>query len=73
MAHVCQLFKSEQDTPKGFLTVSNIDQLVDNSSWFKLLFIMDAYLRYNHMPMDLLGWNKTTFINFIFIFSDLIY
>lgn len=36
MAHVCQLFKSEQDTPKGFLTVSQHRPTRHDSSYYLL-------------------------------------
>jgi hypothetical protein len=40
----------------------NIDKLVDNSSGYKLLSFMDAYYKYNQIPMSKVDKTKTTFM-----------
>jgi len=48
--------------PKDAYPLPNIDKLVDNSSGYKLLSFMDAYSRYNPIPMAEEDKQKTTFM-----------
>jgi len=48
--------------PKDAYPLPNIDKLVDNSSDYKLLSFMDAYSRYNQIPMAKEDKKKTTFM-----------
>lgn len=48
--------------PKDAYPLPNIDKLVDNSSGYKLLSLMDAYSRYNQIPMAEEDKMKTTFM-----------
>ncbi|GAU47643.1 hypothetical protein TSUD_238620 [Trifolium subterraneum] len=48
--------------PKDAYPLPNIDKLVDNSSGFKLLSIMDAYSGYNQIKMAEIDKKKTAFM-----------
>ncbi|GAU46452.1 hypothetical protein TSUD_402190 [Trifolium subterraneum] len=48
--------------PKDSYALPCIDRLVDNSSGFKLLSLLDAYSGYNQIPMTVADRTKTTFI-----------
>lgn len=48
--------------PKDSYSLLNIDKLVDNSVVYKLLSFMDAYSRYNQMPLFGPDWIKITFM-----------
>jgi len=48
--------------PKDPFPLSNIDQLVDNSTWYEVLSFMDAYSGYNQIPMYERDEEKITFI-----------
>ena len=48
--------------PKGSFPLSRIDQLVDSTVGHKLLTFMDAFLRYNQIPMSEENQEKTTFV-----------
>jgi len=48
--------------PKDAYPLPNIDKLVDNSSCYKLLSFMDAYSRYNQIPMAEEDKKKTAFM-----------
>jgi len=49
--------------PNDAYPLPNIDNLVDNSSDYTLLSFMEAYLGYNHFPLDNVDRNMTTFMN----------
>lgn len=48
--------------PKGSFPLSRIDQLVDSTAGHELLTFMDAFLRYNQIPMSEENQEKTTFV-----------
>jgi len=48
--------------PKDAYPLPNIDRLVDGVTDNKVLSFLDAYSRYNQIPMATTEMNKTTFI-----------
>src|ERR1051325_11329917 len=48
--------------PRDAFPLPNIDMLVDNSVGYKILSFMDAYSRYNQIPMEMSDKRCTTFM-----------
>ena len=48
--------------PRNAYPIPNIDRLVDDAVWNKVLSFLDAYSGYNQIPMAVSDMHKTTFI-----------
>lgn len=62
MAQVRRFHRPSQGLPEGQLSLTHIDQLVDNASSHKLLSFMDAFSDYNQSHMFSPDQEKTYFI-----------
>lgn len=62
LANLCELHWSQKSCPKDSFLLPKIDQLVDTIAVYEVLSFMNAYSRYNKIPMHLLDQKKTSFI-----------
>jgi len=62
MENVRQLHQLEQSMSQGRIPLPNIDRLVDGATMNCILNFLDAYSRYNHIPLASADMIKTAFI-----------